>query len=163
MQCRAADDGAGKAHRLKAGIRCENACPADLNDDIRQLCLLLLGREFICYRPLRCADVFAEKLALGETVRLYHNTVNIIGQIVSCRAYLLYGGDYLLCRRGATDAVYDVEALTFQIFKALYMRGKLYALCRLNIENEYIEPARCRHLGIKLTERACGGVSRICK
>ncbi len=125
MQCRAADDGAGKAHRLKAGIRREYACPADLNDDIRQLRLLLLGREFICYCPLRCADVFAEKLALGKAVCLDNNAVNIIWQAVSCRADFLYGGDYLSGGGGATDAVYYVKALTFQIFKALYMRGKI--------------------------------------
>ena len=93
MQGGAADHDAADIHRLQIGDRGQGAGAADLDFDVEDPGLCLLGREFMGNRPARRAADHAEALLQGDGIDLIDHAVNIVGQAGSLSRDLGMIGD----------------------------------------------------------------------
>ena len=152
-----------KAYRLKYSNRCKNSGSAHIYLYFQKLCSFLFRRIFVCLSPFRKLCGTSQKLSYSIAVHLYNSSVNSVRQTSSQLTYSLdfiYNAFYIakfLIKIG------NRKSKGFQIVKAFLVTAYCLSLNLLYIENKNTQISLCGYSAVFLSQRACGGISRVFK
>ena len=170
VQRGAGHSGPGHVHRVEHGDRRDTARAADLNDDVAQTGVDLLGRILVGDAPARGAGRVAQARLQGQVVDLDDDAVERMLYVVAVFAVVLdHVGDFseapddAVVRRDG-DAPLPVEAIGLRLRRQLRStvgerrRSPLDEPEAMGVE---AEAALGRDARILLTQRAGGRVARV--
>ena len=151
----AADGSSRKSHGRELCRGGKNARSSDGYRYVKELCLLLLGRKFIGYRPLWSISSLSDSSSVLEVVDLYNHTVNIVGELLSGVAYFSYMRRHLVVAVSHGTHSERLKSKLGESVKRLCMTARRVSVgvnvALLKIEHEYIKLSLSGYLGVKLT------------
>ena len=163
MQGGAADHRSGQRHRLKLGHRRQNPGAADLDGDGVEPGFGSLGGILVGHRPawrLRCP---AYGLAQGEIIQLDHRTIGLVGELRPQPVKLLHRRPQFGKTANRPGPVVGAQAADAEIVQQLALRGGRHARRLAAGIEDRLERPLGNDPGIKLLERAGGGIAGIGK
>ena len=153
---------AAHVDRAEQGHRRELARAADLDDDILDDRHFLARLELERDRPARRAGPEPEYLAVDLRIDLYHDAVDLEGELVAGGGEGAVERDRLLDRAADLHVRIDAEPPAREDLELVRMRvGGLGALERHDLVREKREGPPGRYAGVELPERSGRRVSRI--
>ena len=123
----------------------------------------MLGRVFESDCPTGDFDGSAERFAHFEVIYFYDRAVDAERQFVTHISETLDLVPHVFHIVKDRIIRADGKPLRFQKIERFGVRRKRFALCRLQIENDYVKSACRSNRGIELSERTRRRISRICK